>query len=117
ISAPGTAFNYTTHGFTLISAVVQSVLPSGEDFGNFLVKRILREDLGMYNTFLDQHDPLIRDRANYYFLNKNHVLTNAPFVDNSYKYAGGGLLSSIPDLLTFGRVMMYSFLGGIPGVP
>lgn len=117
ISAPGTAFNYTTHGFTLISAVVQSVLPSGEDFGNFLVKRILRQDLGMYNTFLDQNDPLIRDRANYYFLNKNHVLTNAPFVDNSYKYAGGGLLSSIPDLLTFGRVMMYSFLGGIPGVP
>lgn len=37
-------------------------------------------------------------------------------VENSYKWAGGGLLSTIPDLLKFGNVMMYSYLGSANGI-
>ncbi|MEX2116692.1 MAG: serine hydrolase domain-containing protein [Bacteroidota bacterium] len=36
---------------------------------------------------------------------------NAPFVDNSYKWAGGGFLSTTEDLLKFGNAMMsHAFL-------
>lgn len=33
---------------------------------------------------------------------------NAPYVDNSYKWAGGGFLSTVGDLLQFGNAMLYS---------
>ena len=37
-----------------------------------------------------------------------------PAVDLSYKWAGGGLLSTVPDLLRFGNMMLYSYLGEDP---
>lgn len=124
IHEPGTKYEYTTFGWTLISAVVQSVLPDGKDFGNYLVKDILHDQLGMTNTFLDEPEPIIRNRVNYYLEAASRpkvsrsapksVILNAPYVDSSYKWAGGGLLSTIPDLLKFGNVMMYSFLGYDP---
>lgn len=36
-------------------------------------------------------------------------LVNAPYVDNSYKWAGGGLISDVTDLLKFGNIMLYSY--------
>jgi serine beta-lactamase-like protein LACTB len=41
--------------------------------------------------------------------NKKGKIVNAPYVDNSYKWAGGGLLSNIGDLLKFGNIMLYSY--------
>ena len=35
-------------------------------------------------------------------------LANAPYVDNSYKWAGGGFLSTARDLCHFGDAMLYS---------
>lgn len=34
---------------------------------------------------------------------------NCPYVDNSYKWAGGGFLSTVGDLLLFGNAMLYSY--------
>ncbi|CAG2120038.1 unnamed protein product, partial [Medioppia subpectinata] len=45
---------------------------------------------------------------------KTGRIQNAPYVDNSYKWAGGGLLSNVEDLLKFGNIMLYSFKGGAP---
>ena len=39
--------------------------------------------------------------------NKGH-LVNAPYVDNSYKWAGGGFMSTVEDLVKFGNSMLYS---------
>ena len=36
-------------------------------------------------------------------------MENAPYVDNSYKWAGGGFLSTTDDLLKFGNAMLYSY--------
>lgn len=47
--------------------------------------------------------------ASYYVRNKNGRLENAPLVDNSYKWAGGGFLSTAEDLIKFGNAMLYSF--------
>ena len=52
-------------------------------------------ELGLTNTFLDEAGPIIYNRAKYYTRDKNHRLKNAPFVDNSYKWAGGGFLSNV----------------------
>jgi hypothetical protein len=45
----------------------------------------------------------------YYTRDKEHKLKNATHVDNSYKWAGGGFLSTVGDLLQFGNAMLYSF--------
>ena len=34
---------------------------------------------------------------------------NCPYVDNSYKWAGGGFLSTVEDLLLFGNALLYSY--------
>ena len=36
-------------------------------------------------------------------------LQNVPGVDNSLKWAGGGFLSTVGDLLQFGNAMLYSY--------
>jgi hypothetical protein len=38
-----------------------------------------------------------------------HKLRNAPYVDNSYKWAGGGFLSNVQDLVKFGNAMLFSY--------
>merc|ERR1712080_154406 len=49
------------------------------------------------------------NRARYYVRDNHHRLQNAPYVDNSYKWAGGGFLSNVSDLLKFGNAMLYSY--------
>ena len=41
--------------------------------------------------------------------NKKGRLVNTLPVDNSYKWAGGGILSTVHDLLQFGNAMLYSY--------
>ncbi|XP_064595912.1 serine beta-lactamase-like protein LACTB, mitochondrial [Liolophura sinensis] len=102
---PGSKFLYTTHGWTLVSAVLEGA--SGQTFPKLLTS--LFKDLGMSSTYLDVNEPLIYHRGRHYVKNKKGRMINAPYVDNSYKWAGGGLLSTVGDLMKFGNVMLYSF--------
>lgn len=45
----------------------------------------------------------------FYRHNKNGRIVNCPYVDNSYKWAGGGFLATVGDLLLFGNAMLYSY--------
>lgn len=45
----------------------------------------------------------------YYHINKRSRVVNCPYVDNSYKWAGGGFLSTVGDLLLFGDALLYSY--------
>ena len=49
------------------------------------------------------------DHYRYYQRDADHKLTNVPAVDNSLKWAGGGFLSTVGDLLQFGNAMLYSY--------
>ena len=102
---PGSKFHYTTHGFSLLSAVIESV--TGQTFEEYI--KTIFKDLGLINTCLDENEPIIYNRSRYYLRDKNHKLINAPHVDNSYKWAGGGFLSNVTDLVKFGNAMLYSY--------
>ncbi|XP_059083023.1 serine beta-lactamase-like protein LACTB, mitochondrial [Tigriopus californicus] len=105
LSKRGKIFHYSTHGFTLLTAIVEKA--SGERFERH-IKRLFR-DLGLQNTYLDEHEPLIPNRACQYVRNEKHILKNAPYVDNSCKWGSGGILSNVGDLLKFGNAMLYSY--------
>lgn len=59
LSDPGTSYLYTTHGWTLLSAVIEGA--SGEDFLLFMKK--LFKELGMENTCAELNDRIIYNRA------------------------------------------------------
>ncbi|NWI20519.1 LACTB protein, partial [Crypturellus soui] len=105
---PGSQFLYSTFGFTLLSAVVERV--SGQKFTDYMLK--IFRDLDMLSTVQDDNEAMIYNRARYYVYNKKGRLVNAPYVDNSYKWAGGGFLSSVGDLLKFGNALLYSYQVG-----
>ncbi|XP_042327706.1 serine beta-lactamase-like protein LACTB, mitochondrial, partial [Sceloporus undulatus] len=111
---PGSQFLYSTHGFTLLSAVVERA--AGQKFTDYMLQ--IFRDLDMSTTGLDDNEPLIYNRARYYIHNKKGRLVNAPYVDNSYKWAGGGFLSTVGDLLKFGNAMLYGYqLGSLTSPP
>ncbi|XP_019333051.2 serine beta-lactamase-like protein LACTB, mitochondrial [Alligator mississippiensis] len=105
---PGSQFLYSTHGFTLLSAVVERA--SGHKFTDYMLKMF--RELDMQSTVLDDNELMIYNRARYYVYNKKGRLVNAPYVNNSYKWAGGGFLSSVGDLLKFGNALLYSYQVG-----
>jgi CubicO group peptidase (beta-lactamase class C family) len=62
--------------------------------------------LGMRQTAADHVDSIIPFRARWYTADSLNHITNAPYVDNSYKWAGGGFLSTTEDLARFGQAML-----------
>ena len=100
---PGTKFSYSSYGWNLLSAAVEGA--SGEPFLTYMERHVLGP-LGMHNTTAEYVDSILTYRAHFYTLGKNRTLINAPFVDNSYKWAGGGFLSTPEDLILYARMWL-----------
>lgn len=96
---PGTAYEYSSYGYNLLSAVIQGA--SGTDFLTYMRDGLFRP-LGMRHTVADHVDSIIPYRAAFYEgSHPDGRLLNAPFTDNSYKWAAGGFLSTAEDLARF----------------
>jgi len=103
VSPPGTKFNYSSYGFNLLSAVMEKAC--GQDFLS-CERDLVFAPLGLRSTVADQPSEIIEQRSRFYDHAKDKPLQNAPFVDNSYKWAGGGFLSSTEDLVRFGSALL-----------
>jgi CubicO group peptidase (beta-lactamase class C family) len=99
VAPPGTRFSYSSYGFNLLSAVVEGA--SGEQFLAYMSRHVFKP-LGMTSTAPDRNDSLIPNRARFYDRTASGDFVLAPTVDNSYKWAGGGFLSTAEDLVRFG---------------
>jgi CubicO group peptidase (beta-lactamase class C family) len=101
---PGTRFEYSSYGWNLLSAVVEGA--SGRSFLGFMQQRVFGP-AGMSHTIADFPDSIIPARARFYTRTDSvGPVVNAPYVDNSYKWAGGGFLSTAEDLAQFGQQML-----------
>lgn len=103
IFKPGTDYEYSSIAYTLVSCIVEKA--SKVDYVKYM--KSICDELGMDNTMVDLNDPLIYHRARNY-IRKNGRLQNVPYVDNSYKWCGGGFLSNVEDLQKFGNAMLIS---------
>ena len=95
---PGTAFAYTSYGFNLLSAVVEGA--AKKPFLDTMRAEVFRP-LGLRDTVADFVTPIIPGRTSYYVRDDAGSVVNAPWVNNSYKWAGGGFLSTTEDVLAF----------------
>ena len=100
---PGARFQYSSYGWNLVSAVVEGA--ANRDFLPFMREAVFRT-IGLRHTVADYTDSLITHRTRFYAVEDDGTLVNAPYVDNSYKWAGGGFLSTAEDLARFGDAMM-----------
>ncbi|KAM3182838.1 hypothetical protein ACTXT7_011544 [Hymenolepis weldensis] len=127
VHSPGEDYLYSTYGFTAVSAVIEAImaktqpmvplfqrpsrlklpskdneekkLPDGAKIDSLFHQ--LFAFLGLRNTCLDEPFKIIPFRARPYRRGKHNYgrLANTAWVDNSSKWAGGGLLSTGPDLV------------------
>ena len=104
---PGTRYSYSSYGWNLLSAVIEGA--SGQPFLAFMEKRVFLP-AGMKHTSADEVTPIIPGRASFYTRDDAGTVVNAAFVDNSYKWAGGGFLSTAEDLVAFGNALLESRL-------
>ena len=100
---PGTRFSYSSYGWNLISAVLEAA--SGEPFLELMTRRVF-QPAGMTHTTADQPAPIIPGRARFYTRTESGIVENAGYVDNSYKWAGGGFLSTAEDLVAFANALL-----------
>jgi CubicO group peptidase (beta-lactamase class C family) len=99
---PGTRYSYSSYAWNLLSAVIEGA--TGEDFLAQMQSRVF-EEMDLRNTVADQNHLIIMDRVRPYELEEG-LFYNSPSVDNSYKWAGGGFLSTAEDLVKFGLAHM-----------
>jgi len=102
---PGTRYLYSSYGWNLISAVIEGA--TGEAFLEHM-KRSVFEPLGLRSIVAEHTDSLIEYRASFYDRTSDGRILNAAYVDNSYKWAGGGFISNAEDVARFGA----AHLGG-----
>jgi CubicO group peptidase (beta-lactamase class C family) len=95
---PGTEYSYSTYGWNLVSAVMQGA--AGQPFLQFMRERVL-DPLDLDETIAEFTDSIIPGRARFY-QNVDGRVINAPYVDNSNKWAGGGYLSTARDMARYG---------------
>lgn len=96
---PGTDYGYSTYGWTVVSAVVEGA--AGEPFLGYMRSAVFGP-LGLRSIVAEHNDSIIAYRASFYHLADDGRVMNAPHVDNSYKWAGGGFVSNTEDLVRFG---------------
>src|SRR5262245_14357274 len=99
---PGTRFIYGTADYNLLAATIENV--SGGTFEKYL-RENLWQPAGMNDTRIDDVRGLVENRVRGYDL-ADGELKNAPFINVSSRIGGGGVTSTVPDLLRWSRAIL-----------
>jgi serine beta-lactamase-like protein LACTB len=103
VAKPGTKFNYSTYGYTVLGCVLEGA--ASEKYAEY-VKENIFELAGMEETQADNFFAIVPRRSRWYHKDKSGVVRNAGVLDSSYKIPGGGLISSADDMARFEIAIM-----------
>lgn len=107
---PDTGFLYSTFGYTLAGAALEGA--TGRDLLELLALEVFRP-AGMIHTEADRRDRRIERRvSDHLALTRRPRVLRAPETNSSYKWAGGGLVSTPSDLVRFGSALLDGKLVG-----
>lgn len=99
---PGEFWSYSSHAFNLLQGVIEKA--SGLKFEDYMVRNIW-EPAGMLQSSFDVPERIVHKRGHGYVRDERGVLVHPRHIDVSYKYAGGGMLSTVEDLVRFGTAL------------
>lgn len=98
VAKPGTKFNYSTYGYTVIGCALEGA--GSEKFVEYLHKNVF-DPARMDQTRDDDFFTVIPHRTRWYHKDKSGIVRNAGVLDSSYKIPGGGIISSADDMAQF----------------
>jgi serine beta-lactamase-like protein LACTB, mitochondrial len=98
VAKPGTKFNYSTYGYTLLGCILEGA--ASEKYVDFVKKNVF-QPAAMEQTQADDFFAVIPHRTRWYHKDKSGLVRNAGVLDSSYKIPGGGLISSADDMARF----------------
>jgi CubicO group peptidase (beta-lactamase class C family) len=97
--APGERFHYSTYGYNLLAGVIESA--TGRSFDDYLRTNVFAA-AGMTSATLERPQDIVRGRARHYLRGATPLsFLNAPYVDLSVKWAGGGMIGTALDVARF----------------
>jgi CubicO group peptidase (beta-lactamase class C family) len=99
--APGTRRLYTSYGVNLLEGVVEKA--AGMPFETYLRDHVWHI-AGMVSTRFDRPQTIVPHRARSYF-REGTSWRNQYYNDLRYKFASGGMLASVEDLVRFGSAL------------
>ncbi len=99
---PGMLWSYSSHAFNLLQGVVEQA--SGMRFEDYLTTYVW-EPAGMLSTQFDVPERVVLKCGRGYVRDDSARLVNTRYVDVSYKYAIGGMLSTVRDLAEFAMAL------------
>ena len=99
---PGEYWFYSSHAFNLLQGVVEAA--SGMGFETYMQTHVWGP-AGMLNSSFDVPARVVYKRGRGYARDDDGALINSRYEDVSYKYAGGGMLSTVEDLVRFGTAI------------
>ncbi len=98
VAKPGTKFNYSTYGYTLLGCVLEGA--ASEKYMDFVRENVFKP-AQMEHTQADDFFAIVQHRTRWYHKDKAGTVRNAGVLDSSYKMPGGGLISSADDMARF----------------
>jgi CubicO group peptidase (beta-lactamase class C family) len=107
VARPGTHFNYTTQGYTLVGCAIEGA--SGKSYAGYVRESVL-VPAGPLHSRPDDRFAIIPSRTRFYSQDKSGAPVNAEFLDSSYKVPGGGWLASAPDMARFAVAILANHL-------
>ena len=100
---PGTDFQYTSYGYNVAGLLIETI--SGMSYDDYIKKHIF-EPAGMMNSLIERQGQLPSTVAKVYHQKKPGKIKQFTDHNISDRIAGGGLLSTVEDLLKFGQAVM-----------
>ena len=103
LTQPGAEFRYSTYGYSLISAVVERA--AGEPFPDYLQHAVFTPRQ-MNATRVERAGEAVPALTRFYEPGEHGAPELVPDIFVSYKWAGGGMLSTVEDLVRFGSAWL-----------
>ncbi|MEM1219292.1 MAG: serine hydrolase domain-containing protein [Bacteroidota bacterium] len=100
---PGSDFNYTTYGFVVLGRIIEVI--SKQSYADYLQENIL-DPAGMNDTGIEIFGKEVAGKSVLYHYEDAGEVIEAPANNLSNRTPGGGLYSTVNDLLKFGKATM-----------
>jgi len=100
---PGEQYTYSTYGYTVLAALIEKV--TGKPYPDAM-RHLVWEPAGMTATDVEDQRRIVLNRAAGYEASPDGGYLNSRQVDLSYKWGGGGLVSTVTDLCSFAGALL-----------
>ncbi len=103
VDEPGNAEHYTTYGYVVLGMVIEAV--SGQSYEDYMQKHIWTV-CGMDNTGVEHLKENYKNKSSLYRRTKRGKIRLSKTNNLSNRVPGGGLYSTVGDLLKFGKAVI-----------